>query len=391
LVRDSSTLTSLSLYLNGIDVQGSILLSDALMRNTSLTSLDLGANLLGSRGVFSLACMLQRNTTLTWLDIRGCDLGLSGEGDSKRNWCTLGLNRLCFEIAKPTCKLTHLLLSFNQLPPSHVSLLCEALPKSNLKVLEMKNCGINDTVSMCKVAKMVGKCPKLTHLDIGLNTLHTKTAKVLYTSLRRNTTLQFLGLFQCRIGPGITHIANLMPTNKSLRVVELGGNLLEAKQMSYLIAKTKNNYTLESTGQMVCRCLDCKKQKLANKNKYKWSVPRPLNTDANNALKSVQVTENPNQNHLIFLVRLKQFLHILDNFHQQRVDTKGSGDCLDRILQRNRRLKVKRRKLAFLSGFHKRLGQNSSIFNILGCSAIMEKGMLSEIFEYCGRQSQYHM
>uniref|UniRef100_A0A7S2TMF3 Uncharacterized protein n=1 Tax=Lotharella oceanica TaxID=641309 RepID=A0A7S2TMF3_9EUKA len=251
LVRDSKTIEKVGLYLNGIDHQGAIMLSDALMVNKSVVELDLGANPLGSNGIFSLAVMLDRNTNLRSLDVRGCEVGyatpvtmkannttppatLNRDGETVANVSVeatdrtrdqklakrangVGISKLCTQMSGTNYFLQNLLLSFNQLGDREVELLCHAVAKNRvIKWIAMVNCGIS-AKAMSYVAYMVKENKSLTRLDLGLNTIPAKAAKALGASLRANSSLTALDLTQCRLGGGVSFVAESLPQNNTLR------------------------------------------------------------------------------------------------------------------------------------------------------------------------------
>mmetsp|Transcript_26429 Transcript_26429/g.44283 ORF Transcript_26429/g.44283 Transcript_26429/m.44283 type:complete len:397 (-) Transcript_26429:113-1303(-) len=188
----------------------------------------------------------------------------------KKQRNSFGVLKLCEELGKPGCQLKHLLLSFNLFDDYSLRHLCQAIQQSQVEVLDLVNCGITQK-GMEDVAKMISTAKSLSEVDISLNTITMKSARLIAQSLRKHKTLTKLGLIQCRLSEGISPILAALPHNNSLRTILLGGNLLQKQHYADLADKLKKNTSIENLGQLVCRCSRCACKTLQHK--YRWHLP----------------------------------------------------------------------------------------------------------------------
>ncbi|GAB5359228.1 hypothetical protein AAMO2058_000526400 [Amorphochlora amoebiformis] len=405
LVRDSKSLETLALYLNGIDHQGAIMLSDSLMCNTSVTHLDVGANPLGSHGVFSLALALERNTTLRTLDIRGCELayninvappGLPETIPTTRTYqkkkeSRVGIEKLCSTLSAKKSAITTLLLSFNQLDDRHIQNLCNAVVKNpHLLHLALVNCQISPR-GMGYITRMVQES-KLEGLELGLNAIERKAAKNLSHAIKANRSLTYIDLTQCRLGGGVCAIAEALAHNTTLKRISLGGNLLEKQHLSTLAKYLNRNNTVEELGQLVCRCESCRARQLDTLKKLQWKMPKAVKGTATaidddnktNTTQNANTTPTPKLNR--GLNHERKGKKGAKNISE---DDKKGGWCLERILRRNILQRRRRCASTFLLGLRKRAGSGSAMLRTMGSSNILDRGVLGEILELANLRGEF--
>uniref|UniRef100_A0A7S0W5W3 Uncharacterized protein n=1 Tax=Hemiselmis tepida TaxID=464990 RepID=A0A7S0W5W3_9CRYP len=207
----NSALTSLSLYGNGLGVEGSAEFASGLEQNTVLKSLDLGLNGLKDDGTWTLAGALERAALET--------LNLANNGIG-----TKGVKRMAQVLSSGKLLLQSLDLSSNKVSDKAASLLGDALAHNSL--LQTLHLDRNEITQEACIALSHGMLSRsLSVLTLSVNGIRDGGAGALAKVLRRNTALTRLDLASNQIGDvGATQVANMLIHNSGINTLSLADN-----------------------------------------------------------------------------------------------------------------------------------------------------------------------
>ena len=261
-LRVNTSLTSLNLRFNSIDVKGASSLSEALRVNTSLTSLRLGENSIGSEGANFLSEALRANTSLTSLDLGQnfiCAEGANFLSEALRVNTSLtsldlagnsihaeGAHSLS-EVLKVNTSLTSLSLHWNSFGADGAHSLSEALKvNTSLTSLGLGGNSIRDEGAH-SLSEALRVNTSLTSLDLACNSIHAEGAHSLSEALRVNTSLTSLNLSANSIGDeGANFLSEALRANTSLTSLDLGQNFICAEGANFLSEALRVNTSLTS-------------------------------------------------------------------------------------------------------------------------------------------------
>ena len=233
-LRVNTSLSSLNLRCNSIDVEGASSLSEALRVNTSVTSLDLPMNSIGAEGANFLSEALRVNTSLTSLDL------------GNNYICAEGANFLS-EALRVNTSLTSLDLASNSIHAEGAHSLSEALKvNTSLTSLSLHGNSIGaDGAHFLSEALRVNT--SLTSLNLSGNSIHAEGAHSLSEALKVNTSLTSLGLGVNSIGAeGANFLSEALRVNTSLTSLNLCNNSIHGEGTSYLSEALRVNTSLAS-------------------------------------------------------------------------------------------------------------------------------------------------
>ena len=212
-LKDTPTITSLNInnqYYsdNRLNVEGAILLVDALKENTILTMLNISKNYIDDKGATALANILNSMTALTTLDISSNQIGMEG--------ATALANAL-----ENNNTLTTLIIKINNI----------------------KTTGVKD------LANILNSMTALTTLDISSNQIGMEGAKELANALENNNTLTTLIIKNNNIkNQGAKDLAKALEKNNTLTTLDISGddNYVTDKGIEAIATALEKNFTLTS-------------------------------------------------------------------------------------------------------------------------------------------------
>ena len=198
-----SKLEYLDIQGNQITAEAGELLSSVIQKNTVINTLLLGNNNIG-KGMMQIAKALQQITSLKVLDL------------GKSN------------IHKETCNELALAIDSNR----HLE---------NLSLQDNALCS-----SVTTVLQRLSKLSSLETLDLQGNQLNENTAELLASVISNNNVLKSLNLCNNSIGKGALQIAKALRHITSLRLLNLGDNMLIKEVCNELAYAIKCNINIES-------------------------------------------------------------------------------------------------------------------------------------------------
>ncbi|XP_043852217.1 NACHT, LRR and PYD domains-containing protein 3-like [Dromiciops gliroides] len=206
-------------------------LSFALISNQNLTHLDLSGNDLGDNGIMLLCEALgNQYCSINSLQLRSCGLTSSGCQDLST---ALKKNR----------SVTHLNLADNALGNHGVTLLCEALGYPNCLLQELKLQGCSFSEACCwDLSSALKSNEKLTHLNLGGNTLGNDGVKLLCEAFRQpSCRLQEIKLWRsCFTAAGFLHLFAVLKSSHNLTHLNIAGNTLGDDEVNLLCEALKH-------------------------------------------------------------------------------------------------------------------------------------------------------
>jgi Ran GTPase-activating protein (RanGAP) involved in mRNA processing and transport len=286
-------LISLDLRSNGIGINGSLYLFNALCRNNHLTDLDLSAiggverNRIGTPGCQLFAHMLHNNSTLSHINAAYCGITVEGCGfladalKVNRTLMELDLTANRFRSAGAKAlfqhkgsfgNLTTLILSRNGMGDDAAESIARQLKRNmtiknldlsdnrfgrlllseldrgmshgtNLETLDLsgnclENCGDG-------VASILSNVHSIKYLNLARNRLRSGTIKTIANALENNGTLASIDLTSTMTGNvGAIALADVLQNHPSLQRLYLGDNSITDEGGVPLITALKENTTL---------------------------------------------------------------------------------------------------------------------------------------------------
>ncbi|CAF3488437.1 unnamed protein product [Rotaria socialis] len=220
ILKESTTLTELSLEKNRIGQQGAQYIADALRMNQTLTTLCLDTNQIGQRGAEHIADALKTNRTLTTLYLGENQIGQYGA-------------RHIAEALKTNRTLTTLGLEQNQIGQKGTEYIADALQVNetlNILSLDQNHIGQQGAQQIADAVKV----NQVTNVNLPID--------ITYYCDRSIQTLTILYLNENQIEQqGIEHIANAIKINKTITDLGLKHNQIGQKGAQYLADALKMN------------------------------------------------------------------------------------------------------------------------------------------------------
>ena len=261
-LRVNTSLTSLNLGNNYICAEGANFLSEALRVNTSLTSLDLASNSIHAEEAHSLSEALKVNTSLTSLSLHGNSIGADGAHflsealrvntsltslDLARNFIHAEGAHSLSEALKVNTSLTSLNLHLNSIVAGRANFLSEALRvNTSLTSLNLASNSI-DAEGAHSLSEALRVNTSLTSLDLACNSIHAEGAHSLSEALRVNTSLTSLNLCHNSIGAeGANFLSEALRVNTSLTSLNLSANSIGNEGANFLSEALRVNTSLTS-------------------------------------------------------------------------------------------------------------------------------------------------
>ncbi|KAJ6911597.1 hypothetical protein NC652_022019 [Populus alba x Populus x berolinensis] len=251
-------LEEVSFAANGITAEGTKAFDRVLQSNISLKTLNISGNPIGDEGAKILCEILVDNAGIEKLQLNSADLGDEGAkaiADLLKKSSTLRvveLNNNMIDYSGFT-SLAGALLENNAVRSIYLNgnyggaLGANALAKGlegnkSLRELHLQGNSIGDEGVRALMSGLSSTKAKLTHLDIGNNSISAKGAFHVAEYVKKSKSLFWLNMYMNDIGDeGAEKIADALKQNRSIAIIDLGGNNIHAKGISEIAQVLKDN------------------------------------------------------------------------------------------------------------------------------------------------------
>ncbi|KAH8499940.1 hypothetical protein H0E87_015250 [Populus deltoides] len=260
-------LEEVSFAANGITAEGTKAFDRVLQSNISLKTLNISGNPIGDEGAKILCEILVDNAGIEKLQLNSADLGDEGAkaiADLLKKSSTLRvveLNNNMIDYSGFT-SLAGALLENNAVRSIYLNgnyggaLGANALAKGlegnkSLRELHLQGNSIGDEGVRALMSGLSSTKAKLTHLDIGNNSISAKGAFHVAEYVKKSKSLFWLNMYMNDIGDeGAEKIADALKQNRSIAIIDLGGNNIHAKGISEIAQVLKDNNVITTVSPL---------------------------------------------------------------------------------------------------------------------------------------------